>query len=75
MALTIKKESLVDWFVEDSSKPLHTRVVAHITRVRVTGAGYGYEVSLRMFDFKEPYFYPSFKEAKACAMDPTAHPE
>jgi hypothetical protein len=44
--------------------------------VRVKGAGcYGYEVSLRLFDFEGPYFYPSFKEAKACAMDPTAHPD
>lgn len=75
MAITIKKESLIDWFVTDDSKPVGKRVVAHITKVRVKGSGYGYEVSLRMFDFKGPYFYRYFKEAKACAMDPTAHPD
>jgi hypothetical protein len=74
MAITIKKQSLFDWFVEDDSKPINTRVVAYITKVPVKGAGYGYEVTIRMFDFTGPYFYPSFKEAKACAMDPTAHP-
>lgn len=70
MALTIKKESLIDWFVEDDSKPHATRVVAHITKTTK-----GYDVALRLFDFKEPYFFRNFKEAKACAMDPAGHPE
>lgn len=69
MALAIKKESLIDWFVEDDSRPSATRVVAHITKVKL-----GYEVALRLFDFREPYFYPSFKEAKACAFDPASQP-
>ena len=72
--ITIKKESLIDWFVEDDSRPAGTRVVAHITKIPVKSVGYMYEVRLRMFDFKGPYFYQYFKEAKACAMDPDAHP-
>jgi hypothetical protein len=70
MALTIKKESLIDWFVEDDSKPPATRVVARITKTTQ-----GYHVALRLFDFKEPYFFQYFKEAKACALDPASQPD
>ena len=70
MALIFSKQSLKDWYVEDDSKPTGCRVVARIAKVKL-----GYEVSLRMFDFEGPYFYPTFKEAKACAMDPNGHPD
>jgi len=57
---TIKKESLIDWFVMDKTG----RTMAHIMKVKL-----GYEVTLRLFDFKDPYFFRTFKEAKACAME------
>jgi hypothetical protein len=61
---TIQKQSLVDWFVSDDKG---------VCQARITKAkGAGYNVHLRMFNFTEPYFYPSFKEAKACAMDVSA---
>lgn len=75
MTITISKQSLIDWFVEDDSRPVGSRVVARIEKVRVKGAGYGYEVRFRLFDFKGPYFYRYFKEAKQSAMDPEAIPE
>lgn len=61
---TIKKESLIDWFVTDARGVTQ----AHITKAK----GGGYNVALRLFDFKEPYFYATFKDAKACAMDESA---
>jgi hypothetical protein len=71
MASTLKfsKQSLVDWYVEDEGQPAGKKVVARISKVKL-----GYEVYLRMFNFEGPYFYGSFKEAKACAMDPASHP-
>lgn len=64
--IKVTKQSVSDWCVEDDNR----NVLAWIRKVR-----HGYEVSLKLFDFKEPYFYPSFKEAKACAVDPAAHPD
>jgi len=61
MKLTVKKQSLIDWFVEDETG----KTVARIEKVK-----FGYEVYLRLFDFKGPYFFGAFKEAKACAIDP-----
>lgn len=64
--MKISKQSLVDWFVENEQG----KTIARIEKVRVAGAGYGYEVRLRLFDFEGPYFYRTFKEAKTCAMEP-----
>jgi hypothetical protein len=63
--MKVTKESLIDWFVADDSG----KVQAHITKAK----GGGYHVALRLFDFKEPYFFRYFKEAKECAIDPSAH--
>jgi hypothetical protein len=58
---TIQKQSLQDWYVSDAKGIFQAR----ISKVK----GGGYNVFLRMFNFANPYFYPTFKEAKACAMD------
>jgi hypothetical protein len=66
MALKLTKQSLKDWCVEDENR----QVLAWVRKVKL-----GYEVSLKLFDFQGPYFFGTFKEARACALDPTSHPD
>jgi hypothetical protein len=63
--MKVTKESLLDWYVTDD---------AGKTQARISKAkGGGYNVHLKLFDFKDPYFFRYFKEAKECAIDPSAH--
>jgi hypothetical protein len=63
--MLVTKQSLKDWCVENDAH----KTVAWIRKVPL-----GYEVSLALFSFKEPYFFRTFKEAKDCALDPMSQP-
>jgi hypothetical protein len=64
MKLTVKKQSLQDWSVEDEKG----KTQAWIKRSWVKGGGrYCFEVTFRLFNFEGPYVFGSFREAKASA--------
>ncbi len=61
---TIRKQSLVDWFVEDEAG----HRMARIEKVK-----FGYNVYVCLFDFQGPWFYPRFVDARRSALDPENH--